>query len=94
MSIRVREGVLNKRLKQLLMALTFTVAINSVVFAQPALNTSNSYSKVQELEASIENLDNQIEGIMDKIADNKEQIIVKEQDIKSSENELKKLKLT
>lgn len=73
------------------MALTFTVAINSVVFAQPALNTSNSYSKVQELEASIENLDNQIEGIMDKIADNKEQIIVKEQDIKSSENELKKV---
>ncbi|WP_368487528.1 coiled-coil domain-containing protein [Clostridium sp. BJN0013] len=82
---------MNKRLKQFLMALTLTVAINSVVFAQPALNSSNSYSKLQELEASIENLDNQIEGTMDKIADNKKQIMVKEQDIKNSENELKKV---
>ena len=82
---------MGKRLKQLLMALTFTVVINSVVFAQPVLNSSNSYSKVQELEASIENLDNQIEGTMDKIADNKKQIIVKEQDIKNSKSELKKV---
>lgn len=82
---------MNKRLKQFSMALTLTAAMNSVALAQPALNSSNSYSKVQELEASIENLDNQIEGIMDKVADNKEEIIVKEQDIKNSENELKKV---
>ena len=80
---------MNKRLKQLLMILALTVTVNSVVFAQPASNTNNSYSKVQELERNIETLDNQIEGVMDKIADNKKQIIAKEQDIKNSENELK-----
>jgi Cell wall-associated hydrolases (invasion-associated proteins) len=80
---------LNRRLKQLLIALALAATVNSVVFAQPASNSGNSYSKVQELEASIENLDNQIEGVMDKIADNKKQITVKEQDIKNSENELK-----
>ena len=71
------------------MILALTVTVNSVVFAQPASNTNNSYSKVQELERNIETLDNQIEGVMDKIADNKKQIIAKEQDIKNSENELK-----
>ena len=80
---------MNRRLKQLLIALALAATVNSVVFAQPASNSGNSYSKVQELEASIENLDNQIEGVMDKIADNKKQITVKEQDIKNSENELK-----
>ncbi|WP_206154989.1 NlpC/P60 family protein [Clostridium muellerianum] len=79
---------MNRRLKQLLMTLAFTVAVNSVVFAQPA-NSTKSYSKVQQLEGSIENLDNQIEGVMNKINDNKKQILVKEQDIKNSENELK-----
>jgi cell wall-associated NlpC family hydrolase len=71
------------------MILTLTVTVNSVVFAQPALNSNNSYSKIQELERNIENLDNQIEGIMDKISDNKKQILTKEKDIKNSENELK-----
>ena len=71
------------------MILTFTVTFNNVVFAQPALNSNNSYSKIQELERNIENLDNQIEGIMDKISDNKKQILTKENDIKNSENELK-----
>lgn len=81
---------MNRRLKQLLMVLAVTATVNnSVVFAQPASNSNNTYSKVQELEASIENLDNQIEGVMDKIADNKKQILTKEQDIKNSENELK-----
>ncbi|WML34036.1 NlpC/P60 family protein [Clostridium sp. OS1-26] len=80
---------MNKNLKQLLMVLSLTVTVNSVVFAQPASDTNNSYSKVQELERNIENLDNQIEGIMDKISDNKKQILTKEKDIKNSENELK-----
>ncbi len=70
---------MNRGLKQLLMTLAFTAAVNSVVFAQPASNSTNSYSKVQQLEGSIENLDNQIEGVMNKIDDNKKQILIKKQ---------------
>jgi cell wall-associated NlpC family hydrolase len=82
--------MLNKKLKQLLMVLAFTLASNNVVFAQPAASNVNNYSsKVQGLEQNIENLDNQIEAVMGKISDNKKQMIETQSDIKSSEVELK-----
>lgn len=53
---------------------------------QPAIIHTQRF---KSFEASIENLDNQIEGVMDNIDNNKKQISIKEQDIRSSENELK-----
>lgn len=80
--------MIKKRSKQLLLAMSITLAFNTVVFAEPVTTGSSGYQKVQEIERNIENLDSQIEDIMDKIAGNKKQISEKEINIKKEEEQL------
>lgn len=80
---------MNKRIKNLLVALAFVLTTNSVVFAQPVSNNSNLAGKVHEMEASIEKLDNQIQDVMTKVNNNNKQIEKTQKDIKTAENNLK-----
>lgn len=80
---------MNKRIKNLLVALAFVLTANSVVFAQPASNNSNLAGKVHEMEASIEKLDSQIQDVMTKVNNNNKQIEKTQKDIKTAESNLK-----
>ena len=81
---------MNKRIKNLLVALALVLTTNSSVFAQPSSkDNNNSASKVQSMEANIEKLDNQIEDVMSKIDNNNKQIVKTQKDIKGAENDLK-----